>query len=110
MVLVIMNDLNIYIPFETRYKMPILNIGSCFIIHSKLGCESIYLFISKTLLVYKPGVLVIVSLTSLTPLPTSKKTNYHFHEHICYFFSRMLKQCLINAIISYAVRLYLKQK
>lgn len=38
-------------------------------------------FSSKTVLVYKPGVLVIVSLTSLTPLPTSKKTNYHFYEH-----------------------------
>ena len=98
MVLVIMNDLNIYIPFEMRYKIPILNIGSSFIIHSNLECELIYLFRSKTLLVYKPGVLVIVSLTSLTPLPTSKKTNYHFHEHICYFFNRMLKP-LCNKVI-----------
>lgn len=37
---------------------------------------------SRTVLVYKPGVLVTVSLTSLTPLPTSKKTNYHFQKHV----------------------------
>lgn len=46
------------------------------------GLSSHSMFISaKTVLVYKPGVLVIVSLTSLTPLPTSKKTSYHFYEH-----------------------------
>lgn len=39
-------------------------------------------FESITVLVYKPGVLVTVSLTSLTPLPTSKKTNYQLQNHL----------------------------
>lgn len=45
---------------------------------------------ARTLLVYEPGVLVTVSLTSLTPLPTSKKTNYHFQKHL--FFGIRLKK------------------
>lgn len=44
--------------------------------------KSLIGFKSRTVLVYKPGVLVTVSLTSLTPLPTSKKTNYHFQKHL----------------------------
>lgn len=44
--------------------------------------KSLIGFKSRTVLVYKPGVLVTVSLTSLTPLPTSKKTNYHFQKHV----------------------------
>lgn len=70
---------------------------SCFVIDNELSLEIILLygkywateqfnvFSSKTVLVYKPGVLVIVSLTSLIPLPTSKKTNYHFYEHTVFY-------------------------
>lgn len=108
---VIMKDLIIYIPQKL-----VTNTSLFLLFITILGVNQINLFRSKALLVYKPGVLVIVSLTSLTPLPTSKKTNYHFHEHIyvffvcLFFFNRMLKQYLLDVIIFYPIESLLKQK
>lgn len=46
----------------------------------KARAQSAGLGNATTGLGYKPGVLVTVSLTSPTPLPTSKKTDCHFQK------------------------------